>query len=102
MKKIIILFYCIILFPVIYILSSFKEESFIDGNEIKNACMAYKVFVVDDIRDFTVTLTLILLIPVFFYLKKTKFRDAKFTLLIIALLLYSLWRFYIRLNFCHI
>lgn len=59
------------LFFALYLISSFKEEAFIDGIEIKNVCVAHRAFVVDDIRDFTVIFAIIILIPCFVYLKKT-------------------------------
>ncbi|WP_016589123.1 DUF2645 family protein, partial [Yersinia pestis] len=54
MKKTIVHCYYIFCFFALYLISSFKEEAFIDGIEIKNVCVAHRAFVVDDIRDFTV------------------------------------------------
>lgn len=100
MGKVTIYIYYTMLFPVIYLLSSFKEESLIDGVEIRNACMAHRAFVVDDIRDFTVTLAIILLVPCFYFLQKTKFKSTSIIFLTIAVIFYSAWRFFIRITLC--
>ncbi|WP_145480142.1 DUF2645 family protein [Yersinia similis] len=100
MKKTIIYVYYIFCFFTIYLISSFKEEAFIDGIEIKNACIAHRAFVVDDIRDITVIFAIIILIPFFVYLKRSIFKNKFFNLLILLLIIYFFWRFFIRLNFC--
>jgi len=100
MLKIIMYFYYVFSFPLIYILSSFKEEDYIDGIDIKNACIAHRALVVDDTRDFTITLAIILLIPCVFFLKKYKLKSIQINTLTVAIIAYSIWRFYIRLNIC--
>ncbi|CNL47810.1 TPA: YjeO family protein [Yersinia enterocolitica] len=100
MKRIIMYGYYTLCFIAIYLLSSFKEESFIDGVEIKNACIAHRALVVDDIRDFTVTLAILALIPCFIYLKSFKFKNKPLNILSVLLAFYLLWRFFIRLNIC--
>ncbi|WP_145502131.1 YjeO family protein [Yersinia similis] len=87
-------------FFTIYLISSFKEEAFIDGIEIKNACIAHRAFVVDDIRDITVIFAIIILIPCFVYLKRSRFKNKFFNLLSLLLIIYFFWRFFIRLNVC--
>ncbi|MBS0057097.1 MULTISPECIES: YjeO family protein [Yersinia] len=100
MKKTITYGYFLFCSFAIYLLSSFKEEAFIDGVEIKNACIAHRALVVDDIRDFTVTLAVIILIPCLIYLKKYKFKNKILNISSILLVMYFLWRFFIRLNIC--
>ncbi|AHK18546.1 membrane protein [Yersinia similis] len=100
MKKTIIYVYYIFCFFTIYLISSFKEEAFIDGIEIKNACIAHRAFVVDDIRDITVIFAIIILIPCFVYLKRSRFKNKFFNLLSLLLIIYFFWRFFIRLNVC--
>ncbi|WP_050104562.1 YjeO family protein [Yersinia similis] len=92
--------YYIFCFFTIYLISSFKEEAFIDGIEIKNACIAHRAFVVDDIRDITVIFAIIILIPCFVYLKRSRFKNKFFNLLSLLLIIYFFWRFFIRLNVC--
>ncbi|WP_038944589.1 DUF2645 family protein, partial [Yersinia pestis] len=41
MKKTIVHCYYIFCFFALYLISSFKEEAFIDGIEIKNVCVAH-------------------------------------------------------------
>ncbi|AYW91933.1 YjeO family protein [Yersinia pseudotuberculosis] len=100
MKKTIVHCYYIFCFFALHLISSFKEEAFIDGIEIKNACVAHRAFVVDDIRDFTVIFAIIILIPCFVYLKKNRFKNQFLNLLSILLIIYFIWRFFIRLSFC--
>ncbi|WP_404273266.1 YjeO family protein [Yersinia similis] len=100
MKKTIIYVYYIFCFFTIYLISSFKEEAFIDGIEIKSACIAHRAFVVDDIRDITVIFAIIILIPCFVYLKRSRFKNKFFNLLSLLLIIYFFWRFFIRLNVC--
>ncbi|CDH23167.1 conserved hypothetical protein [Xenorhabdus bovienii str. kraussei Becker Underwood] len=38
--------------------SFLEEEVYIDGKEIKNACIAHRALVVDDIRDITASISI--------------------------------------------
>ncbi|MDE9519919.1 YjeO family protein [Xenorhabdus bovienii] len=44
---------------IIYLLSFFEEEVYIDGKEIKNSCIAHRALVVDDIRDITAPISIL-------------------------------------------
>ncbi|QYM92772.1 DUF2645 family protein [Dickeya zeae] len=95
-------FFIFILFiSLLHLLSLFKEESYIDGKEVLNACVAFKAFVTDDIRDVTAPISFFLLIlPFFIILFKERFKKTSTIIFISFLLLYWLWRFFIRLNIC--
>ncbi|WP_237743196.1 DUF2645 family protein [Yersinia pestis] len=43
---------------------------------------------------------IIILIPCFVYLKKNRFKNQFLNLLSILLIIYFIWRFFIRLSFC--
>ncbi|WP_369408703.1 DUF2645 family protein [[Erwinia] mediterraneensis] len=81
-------------------LSYFKEERYIDGNEIKTTCDAYRVFMVDDIRAFTASFTLILILPFILPVLRRKHATRWLTLAILLLLLFWYWRFFGRLQWC--
>ncbi|MCV9878468.1 YjeO family protein [Brenneria izbisi] len=96
-RGILFVFCCI----VVYFLSSFEEEIYIDGKEIVNACMAFKTFVVDDIRDFTGTVSFFIFVfPFLFLCIKRRGKDIGLNILSVFLLSYWIWRFFIRLNLC--
>lgn len=63
--KIMLLIFCCV---AIYFLSSFEEEIYIDGKEILNACMAFRAFVVDDVRDFTGVVSFLIFVFPFLFL----------------------------------
>lgn len=96
-KGMLFIFCCI----AIYFLSSFEEEIYIDGKEIVNACMAFKAFVVDDVRDFTGAVSFsIFVFPFLFVCIKRRGKDIFLNILSVFLLSYWIWRFFIRLNLC--
>ncbi|MEQ9887517.1 DUF2645 family protein [Pectobacterium zantedeschiae] len=72
--SIIIFTYTWFLIFISLVFSSLKEESFIDGDEIKNICDAVRVFVVDDHRGPMALAILVAIIPVIAYSIKTKFK----------------------------
>ncbi|MEI7376105.1 DUF2645 family protein [Dickeya chrysanthemi] len=94
-------FIFILFFSLLHLLSVFKEESYIDGKEIINACMAFKTFLADDIRDVTAPISFIFfLLPFFIIILKERFKKISTIMFISLLFLYWLWRFFIRLNIC--
>lgn len=95
-------FFIFILFiSLLYSFSLFKEESYIDGKEVLNACVAFKTFVTDDIRDVTAPLSFfIFILPFFIILFKERFKKKSTIIFTSFLFLYWLWRFFIRLNIC--
>ncbi|PWC21691.1 hypothetical protein DDT52_05050 [Brenneria roseae subsp. roseae] len=96
--KIMLLIFCCI---AIYFLSSFEEEIYIDGKEILNACMAFRAFVVDDVRDFTGVISfLIFVFPFLFLCIKKRVKDVSLNIISAFLLSYWIWRFFIRINLC--
>ncbi|WP_437616234.1 YjeO family protein [Erwinia sp. V71] len=84
----------------IFYYSFFKEEYYIDGDEIKNVCDAWRVFVVDDIRDVTAPLTLAMIAPFIVMSVRKKSRSRFLWLMTMVLLLSWWWRFFGRLWFC--
>nr|WP_191091512.1 DUF2645 family protein [Affinibrenneria salicis] len=59
--------YALFCFFNIAYFSYFKQEQYVDGDEVKTACDAYRIFMVDDIRSTTAPLTFIMLLPFFIY-----------------------------------
>ncbi|ARA77757.1 DUF2645 family protein [Pectobacterium brasiliense] len=74
--SIIIFIYTWFLIFMSLVFSSLKEESFIDGDEIKNICDVVRVFVVDDHRGPMAIAILVAIIPAIAYSVKTKFKHA--------------------------
>ena len=100
MKRLMLVIYWLFCIAAIFLLSSFKEEWFIDGGEIKNACIAHRAFVVDDTRDVMVPLTIILLLPWLYLLKRTRLASLLVNTATLLLVIFALWRFWLRLAFC--
>lgn len=100
MKRLMLVSYWLFCIAAIFLLSSFKEEWFIDGGEIKNACIAHRAFVVDDTRDVMVPLTIILLLPWLYLLKRTRLASLLVNTATLVLVIFALWRFWLRLAFC--
>lgn len=94
------LFYSSFCFFNIAYLSYFKEEQYIDGDEIKTLCDAYKTFVVDDIRSFTAPLTLLLIAPLLWLCWRNKQRTLYLPLFTLLLIAFWYWRFFGRLHGC--
>ncbi|WP_072133297.1 DUF2645 family protein [Winslowiella iniecta] len=84
----------------IFYYSYFKEELYIDGDEIKNVCDARRVFVVDDIRDFTAPLSLLIISPFIFFSLKKSTRCGYLTLITLFLFCLWFWRFFGRFLWC--
>ncbi|MDE1474785.1 YjeO family protein [Xenorhabdus bovienii] len=85
---------------IIYLLSFFEEEVYIDGKEIKNACIAHRALVVDDIRDITAPISILFIIPLLYLAIRNKFKSLPMNIMSFSLLAYWGWRFFIRLIIC--
>ncbi|MCG3463394.1 YjeO family protein [Xenorhabdus bovienii] len=99
MSKKTIVYYMLCLF-VIYLFSFFEEEIYIDGVDIKNACVAHSEFVIDDIRDVTAPIAALFIVPLLFIAIKSKFRSLKTNIMLLSLIAYWGWRFFIRIMYC--
>ncbi|MCL1028847.1 DUF2645 family protein [Serratia silvae] len=82
------------------IFSSFSEESFIDGDEIKNICDVVRVFVVDDYRGTMAIAILLAFSPVVIYSAVRKFRGVIVNISIAAFLLSWVYLFIIKYKDC--
>lgn len=100
MKRLVPVLYWLLCITAIYLLSSFKEEVFINSEEIKNACVAHRAFVVDDTRDVTLPITIILLLPWLYGLKRTRLSSLIMNAALLLLVVFALWRFWLRLTLC--
>ncbi|OKP00824.1 membrane protein [Xenorhabdus eapokensis] len=94
-----IIYYVFCLF-IIYSFSFFEEEIYIDGMEIKNACVAHRTFVADDTRDVSAPVAALFILPLLFKTMKLKFKSSKINVMLISLIMYWTWRFFIRIIFC--
>ncbi|MGQ3904891.1 DUF2645 family protein [Mixta calida] len=81
-------------------LSYFKEEQYIGDEGINTVCDAMQYLVVDDSRDFTAPLTLLMILPLLWFSLCRKHRALYLMLLSILLLAFWYWRFFGRLQFC--
>ncbi|OCQ53393.1 Inner membrane protein YjeO [Photorhabdus australis subsp. thailandensis] len=90
-------FFCMLL---IYMMSYFEKEYYIDGIDIKNICDVYNTLVVDDTRDFDAPVSLLFLFPLFYHAAKKRFKSFFFNAISVVLLVYWAWRFFIRLIVC--
>lgn len=82
------------------IFSTFKEELFIDGDEIKNVCDAIRVFVVDDYRMAMATSIILAIIPALIYMIKTKFRNFSITLSVFLFFFIWIYSFIFKFKDC--
>ncbi|WP_099142504.1 DUF2645 family protein [Xenorhabdus kozodoii] len=96
-KYIIYYLFCLL---IIYSFSFFEEEIYIDGMEIKNACVAHRAFVADDTRDVSAPVTALFILPLLFKTIKIKFKSLKMNIMLISLIMYWAWRFFIRIILC--
>ncbi|QQA77820.1 DUF2645 family protein [Pectobacterium parmentieri] len=78
----------------------FKEEWFIDGDEIKNVCDVLRVIVVDDYRETVAIATLALISPVVIYGAINKFRIVSINLILLVFLFFWAWFFIIKYRNC--
>ncbi|AUY23973.1 MAG: DUF2645 family protein [Mixta calida] len=81
-------------------LSYFKEEQYIGDEGINTVCDAMQYLVVDDSRDFTAPLTLLMILPLLWFSLCRKHRALYLMLLSILLLAFWYWCFFGRLQFC--
>ncbi|QKJ85526.1 hypothetical protein PMPD1_0551 [Paramixta manurensis] len=93
------LWFLLSIFMIAY-LSYFKEEQYIDGDEVKTLCDAYRIFMVDDIRAFTAPLTLMLLLPFIWLTLRKKHRTLYLIVMTVILFAFWYWRFFGRLQLC--
>ncbi|MBC8953989.1 DUF2645 family protein [Xenorhabdus sp. PB62.4] len=94
-----IIYYIFCLF-IIYSFSFFEEEIYIDGMEIKNACIAHRTFVADDTRDVSAPVAALFILPLLFKTIRIKFKSLKINVMLISLIMYWAWRFFIRIILC--
>ncbi|WP_426577075.1 YjeO family protein [Xenorhabdus stockiae] len=92
--------YYVLCLSVIYLSSFFEEEYYIDGIDIKNACVAHRALVVDDIRDVTAPIAALFIIPLLFIAVKLKGKSWLVNIMTLSLLAYWGWRFFIRIMGC--
>ncbi|MDR0219627.1 MAG: YjeO family protein [Enterobacteriaceae bacterium] len=95
--KLIYFLFCLF---IINSFSFFEEEIYIDGNDIKNACIAHRALAADDIRDFTAPTAVIFIIPFLVLAFKSKGKSLLTNLILLTLIAYWIWRFFIRLMIC--
>lgn len=82
------------------IFSSFSEESFIDGDEIKTICDVVRVFVVDDYRGTMAIAILLAFSPVVIYSAVTRFRGVIVNISFVVFLLSWVYLFIIKFKDC--
>ncbi|PHM51594.1 DUF2645 family protein [Xenorhabdus hominickii] len=97
LKYIIYYFFCLL---IIFSFSFFEEEIYIDGVEIKNACVAHRTFVADDTRDVSAPVAALFILPLLFKATRIKFNSLKINIMLLSLIIYWLWRFFIRIMLC--
>ncbi|PHM33384.1 membrane protein [Xenorhabdus mauleonii] len=96
-KYIIYYIFCVLLIDSF---SFFEEEIYIDGVEIKNACVAHRTFVADDTRDVSAPVSALFIFPLLFKVIRLKFRSWTLNMMLLSLIVYWAWRFFIRLMYC--
>ncbi|MDC9613948.1 YjeO family protein [Xenorhabdus khoisanae] len=99
-SKILCIIYYVFCLLIIYSFSFFEEEIYIDGAEIKNACVAHRTFVADDTRDVSAPVAALFILPLLFKIIKIKFKSLKVNIMLISLIMYWVWRFFIRIILC--
>ncbi|MBD2806026.1 YjeO family protein [Xenorhabdus sp. 42] len=72
----------------------------IDGTEIKNACMAHRALVADDVRDVSAPISALFILPLLFKVIRFKFKSLAINAMFLSLVAYWGWRFFIRLMNC--
>ncbi|MBD2780991.1 DUF2645 family protein [Xenorhabdus szentirmaii] len=72
----------------------------IDGIEIKNACMAHRALVADDVRDVSAPISALFILPLLFKVIRFKFKSLAINAMFLSLVAYWGWRFFIRLMNC--
>ncbi|MDC9597220.1 YjeO family protein [Xenorhabdus anantnagensis] len=100
LSNLLYLVYYVLCLPVIYLSSFFEEEAYIDGVDIKNACVAHRALVVDDIRDVTAPIAALFIIPLLFIAVKLKCKSWLVNVMALSLIAYWAWRFFIRIMLC--
>ncbi|MCL6373069.1 DUF2645 family protein [Pectobacterium atrosepticum] len=78
----------------------FKEEWFIDGDEIKNVCDVLRAIVVDDYRETVAIATLALITPVVIYGALNKFRIISINIMLLVFLFVWIWFFIVKYRNC--
>ncbi|MBD2801744.1 YjeO family protein [Xenorhabdus sp. M] len=92
--------YYVICLLIIYVFSYFEEEIYIDGTEIKNACMVHRALVADDVRDVSAPISALFILPLLFKVIRFKFKSLAINAMFLSLVAYWGWRFFIRLMNC--
>lgn len=99
-KIIVFIFYACFCLLVIDLSSWFEEEYYIDGRSMKNVCDIYEALVVDDIRVFTAPMSFLFMSPLIYFAFKKKLKSKLINITTLVVLIYWVWRFFLRLYFC--
>ena len=94
-----LIYSCVCFFNIAW-LSYFKEEQYIGDEGIKTVCDVMQYLVVDDSRDFTASLTLLMIMPLLWFGLRRRHRALYLTLSSLLLLIFWYWRFFGRFQLC--
>ncbi|MFU2318778.1 DUF2645 family protein [Rahnella sp. PCH160] len=97
--KSIVILYIISIMLLCGVFSSFGQEVFIDGGEIKDVCYIVRNFISDDYRVMAIPI-FIAMIPVFIYAFITKFKNKVINVAICLFILVWVWCFLIKFRNC--
>ena len=99
-KFIVSIVWLLVSFMLITLLSTQDKEWLIDGGEIRNICDLMKSVENDDVRIVAMVITLPLFFP-YLYILTTKKKKGCFQYMSMAsIVLFWLWRFILRYQFC--
>jgi hypothetical protein len=84
----------------ILVLSYADKEDLIDGDEVRNICDVRRMFFIDDTRDVTAPLTLLFIAPLIYLVVKRRFRSLPLNIALATVVIFWLWRFFIRFSIC--
>lgn len=93
------IYYLLCLF-LILVLSYIDKEDLIDGDEVRSICDVRQMFSIDDTRDVTAPLTLLLITPLIYLVVNRRFRSWPLNISLILVAIFWLWRFFIRFSIC--
>jgi len=85
---------------VIYMMSVFDHEYMVGEGALTNICIAFENLVYDDTRDILAPVTFTLIIPFIHLSLRRKFKSLFYSLLLIFLLTFWIWRFFLRFSLC--
>ena len=99
-KKITAMGYFLFSAVVIHLFSIFDHEDMAGEGELKNVCIAFHALVYDDTRDVFAPVTAMLIFPFIFMAIKRRLHSTFHNATTAILILFWLWRFFIRFSYC--